>query len=189
MDAPGASVVHVGASHEARRWPVERFAAVAAALAREGHRVVVTGSADERARVARVVGAARLAPEQAMGAGHLDLLALARTIAHARLVVSGDTGVAHLATAFGTPSVVLFGPVPPALWGPPRSPLHRALWAGRTGAPNGRRIARGLRELSVDQVLRSVTELEHALAAAHVRPDGLVRRSPPAAGEAGPGDR
>ena len=54
-----------------------------------------------------------------MLAGETDLLTLAATIAHARLLLCGDTGLAHLATAFGTPSVVLFGPTPPARWGPP----------------------------------------------------------------------
>src|SRR5207237_79615 len=40
-------------------------------------------------------------------------------------LVCGDTGVAHLATALGTPSVLLFGPVPPSRWGPLADPeLH-----------------------------------------------------------------
>jgi ADP-heptose:LPS heptosyltransferase len=42
-------------------------------------------------------------------------------------VVSGDTGVAHLAYAFGTPSVTLFGPVDPAQWGPPVDGPHAVL--------------------------------------------------------------
>ena len=40
------------------------------------------------------------------------------------------TGLAHLATAYARPSVVLFGPVPPAEWGPPQHPRHQVLWAG-----------------------------------------------------------
>jgi ADP-heptose:LPS heptosyltransferase len=55
-------------------------------------------------------------------------------VADASLVVCGDTGIAHLATAYGTPSVVLFGPVSPQHWGPPSERLqHVALWAGSTG--------------------------------------------------------
>ncbi|WP_260615114.1 MFS transporter, partial [Streptomyces sp. WAC05292] len=42
---------------------------------------------------------------------------LAALVAHARCVVAGDSGVAHLASALRTPSVVLFGPVAPRLWG------------------------------------------------------------------------
>jgi ADP-heptose:LPS heptosyltransferase len=82
-------------------------------------------------------GASRAAPglgPQAVLAGRTDLLGLSALVASARLLVGPDTGVAHLATAFGTPSVVLFGPTSPALWGPPADrPQHRALWAGRTG--------------------------------------------------------
>ena len=52
-------------------------------------------------------------------------------------MVSGDTGIAHLASAYGTPSVVLFGPVDPAQWGPPA-----AARTSRSPAPRHRRGAR-----------------------------------------------
>ena len=45
-----------------------------------------------------------------------------RLFAGAALVVSADTGAAHMAAAYGTPSVVLFGPAPPGQWGPPAGP-------------------------------------------------------------------
>ncbi len=46
-------------------------------------------------------------------------------------MVSGDTGVSHLATAYGTPSVTLFGPMSPAYWGPPPDrPRHQVIWHG-----------------------------------------------------------
>jgi hypothetical protein len=68
--------------------------------------------------------------------------------------------VAHLATAFGTPSVVLFGPIPPALWGPPPNrPRHRALWTGRRGDPHGEQPDPGLLELDCDTVLDAAREL------------------------------
>ncbi len=47
-------------------------------------------------------------------------------MASALLVVCGDTGIAHVASAYGTQSVVLFGPVGPDRWGPPPGP-HVAL--------------------------------------------------------------
>ncbi|CAM5264480.1 hypothetical protein SAVIM40S_07779 [Streptomyces avidinii] len=54
-------------------------------------------------------------------------------MAGARCVLVGDTGLAHLATALGTRSVVLFGPVAPRLWGPPAHAKHRVLWCPREG--------------------------------------------------------
>jgi hypothetical protein len=123
------TVVHPGAASAARRWPAERWAAVARAERAAGRAVLVTGSGGERALAAEVVRRAGL-PPGANRAGTTDLLGLAQTVAGAGRVVCGDSGVAHLATAFGTPSVVLFGPVSPARWGPPpdRADLHRVLW-------------------------------------------------------------
>jgi ADP-heptose:LPS heptosyltransferase len=75
-------------------------------------------------------------------------------------VVCGDTGVAHLATALRTPSVVLFGPTPPARWGPPADrPWHRVLWAGRTGDPHGRSADDGLLEIDVADVTAALADL------------------------------
>lgn len=126
----GATVVHVGAKDPARRWPVGRFAAVARELAAAGHQVVVTGSAAELPRAARAAELAGL-PGTAVYAGRTGLARLAALVSQATLVVSGDTGVAHLATAYRVPSVVLFGPEPPSRWGPPADrPWHRPVWSG-----------------------------------------------------------
>jgi ADP-heptose:LPS heptosyltransferase len=119
--APGAVVVNPGASHGSRRWPVARFAAVAGALAADGHRVVCTGTAEERPRALLVAEAAGLS-EDAVLAGRTGLAELAALVMRAALVVTADTGVAHLSYAYATPSVVLFGPVPAARWGPPVGP-------------------------------------------------------------------
>lgn len=155
--APGAVVVHPGAAFPARRWPPERFAEVARTFARDGHRVVVTGSQAEQELAGKVAAAAGLRADAVL-AGGTGLLALAALVADARLVVCGDTGVGHLATAYGTPSVVLFGPTPPARWGPPSDrPPHRPLWTGRTGDPFGQVPDPGLLELSVQDVLDAAT--------------------------------
>jgi ADP-heptose:LPS heptosyltransferase len=126
----GAGVVHVGAAYGSRRWPTDRFAAVARALSGDGRQVVVSGGAADRGRAAAVVRAAGL-PGSANLAGRLGLAEFAVLIADAGVLVSADTGAAHLASAYRTPSVVLFGPVPPSLWGPPADGPHIAL----TGDP------------------------------------------------------
>jgi ADP-heptose:LPS heptosyltransferase len=93
-------------------------------------------------------------------AGRTDLLTLAATVARAGRVVSGDTGVAHLATAFGTPSVVLFGPTPPSEWGPPpQNGRHIALHTGGRGDPHASEPDPALLRISVDDVLEALRGL------------------------------
>jgi ADP-heptose:LPS heptosyltransferase len=118
---PGATVLHVGAAYGSRLWPAERFAVVASRLAAAGHNIVFTGSSGERERALEVCTRAGL-PVTAVLAGNLTLGEFAAAIAAARLVISADTGAAHLASAYGTPSVVIFGPAPPEIWGPPPGP-------------------------------------------------------------------
>jgi ADP-heptose:LPS heptosyltransferase len=164
-DVPvGATVVHPGAKAPERRWPPGRFAEVARALAADGHRVVVTGSAGERGIAAAVARLAGLGADAVL-AGRTDLADLAALVAHARFVVCGDTGVGHLATAYDIPSVVLFGTLPPRLWGPPpdrRS--HVPLWPGPGGAsdPVLLRISAVDVLAAADSALAAATERERA---------------------------
>jgi ADP-heptose:LPS heptosyltransferase len=155
----GVTVIHPGAKSPSRRWPPDRWAAVARALAQRGHRVRVTGSHAESHLAVRVARAAGLGPE---AVPVTDLSELAGLVAHARLVISGDTGIAHLATAYGTRSVVLFGPVPPNRWGPPPDrPRHLAIWHGDRadrGDDPGPAVHPALLEISVDEVLAAAVE-------------------------------
>ena len=148
-----AVVIHPGAAYPARRWPPERFAGVARWAAAQGWPVVVTGTADETALADRVRRGAGL-PEAALLAGRTDLVQLAALVAHARLVVCGDTGMAHVATALGTPSVVLFGPVSPARWGPATDGPHACVWRGGTGDPWAGRVDPGLLGISAEEVVQ-----------------------------------
>lgn len=122
---PGATVVHIGAFYGSRRWAASSFAAVARALREADHDVVLTGSEAEVPRAREIADAAGVDSDRVL-AGALDLEQLAALIVGARLVVSADTGPAHLASAYRTPSVVLFGPAAPEFWGPPPGP-HLAL--------------------------------------------------------------
>lgn len=101
-----AMLVPGGAPHRpAKRWPVERYAALAARLAAQGVQPVLIGAAAEdplhgviRTRCAEAVS---LAGETTL----LDLAALARG---ALVAIGNDTGPMHLAAAAGCPSVVLY---------------------------------------------------------------------------------
>jgi ADP-heptose:LPS heptosyltransferase len=132
---------------------------VAGALARAGHEVVVTGSGAERGLAANVAEAAGLT-DSAVLAGRTGLADLAALVAEAGLVICGDTGIGHLATAFGTPSVLLFGPTPPRLWGPPPAATqHVTLWVGDVGDPHGERPDPGLLLLREERVLAAARAL------------------------------
>lgn len=168
-----ATVIHPGAASAARRWPPERFAAVARHESAAGRRVIVTGSAAERALAEEVARRAGL-PRGSVLAGRLDLAALSRLVADAGRVVCGDTGVAHLATAVGAPSVVIFGPTPPALWGPPPDGPHLVLWAGRRGDPHAAAPGPGLLAISAADVRAALGRLEETVVS--IPPESRVRQ-------------
>lgn len=159
-------VVHPGAAFGSRRWPVERWRTVVQQLARVRLPVVVTGTSDE-AGLTRAV--AEAAPGVADLGGRLTARELAQLVGAARLLLSADTGVAHLATAYRTPSVTLFGPTDPALWGPLVDPhLHEVVWAAEPddppGQPRGSRLDPRLARITAEDLL--------------TRAQALLRQSP-----------
>lgn len=130
-DGDGMRVgLHVGAHAPSRRWPVDRFALVAAHLRRRwGCSFVITGGRDESEDTAKLVD--RLghqgvpAPTVYDLTGKTSLGSLGAVLNRLDLLVSNDTGPAHLAEAVGTPTVRLFGPVDPARWAPLDRDRHR----------------------------------------------------------------
>lgn len=150
-------VVHVGAGAPARRWPADRFAAVVRHLLVLDREVVLTGDEHERELALRIAARAGL-PAGRVLAGEQTLLELAATVAEAALLVCGETGVAHLATAFGTRTVLLFGPTSPRTDGPPPHLLgrHAVLWAGESGDPEASEPDAGLLRLSSAEVIEAV---------------------------------
>ena len=160
----GYAVLHPGAASPSRCWPVERWAVVAAALARSGPRVLVTGGTAERDLAAAVVTQtldAAPGARVASTAGELDLPEMSALLAGADLLLCGDTGVAHLGTAFGTPSVLLFGPVPPAQWEPLADrDRHAVLWHGvGRGDPHGDELDPALSKIDPAEVLAAAETL------------------------------
>jgi heptosyltransferase-1 len=110
------ALVNPGAAWPNKRWPPDRFGDIAAFIAETCGLipVVVWGPGEEilaGAVIAASGGRAVLAPPTKV----VDLVALSRAAA---LVVSGDTGPLHIATAVGTPTVSLFGPTDPHRNGP-----------------------------------------------------------------------
>lgn len=152
------AVINPGAAWPNKRWPADRFGAVARHL-RTRHgcpSIVVWGPAEEDLASAVVAaagtGITALAPPTSLG----DLIAL---VSAASLVVSGDTGPLHLAAAVGTPIVGLYGPTDPARNGP-WSPADVTLSRNRScGCHHQRRCTAAvwcLGELGVDDVCAAV---------------------------------
>lgn len=136
---PRFLAVHPGSGSAGKNWPAERFARVAEAIAAGRPWLLVEGPADEsRARALAGVGGAVLAKG-------LPLRVLGALLSQAGVYLGNDSGVSHLAAAWGAPTVALFGPTDPALWSPvgPRVTIMRS--------PDGT-----LESLSVAEVERAV---------------------------------
>ncbi len=109
-------ILHPGAGGRHKRWPAERFAALADRFAELGGSIAVTaGPADEEA-VAALRSVVRLAHPEILEGLALD--ELAGILAHAQLFVGNDSGVTHLAALLNIPTVALFGPFDPRYWAP-----------------------------------------------------------------------
>jgi len=131
---PGQYVVlHPGATCSSRRWPAQRFAAVAADLAARGWRVALTGVPAERAVVDAVLEALPPALVTPAGPGVTDLCCAtglggyAAVLDAAALLVANDTGAAHVASALGVPSVVVFLSGDERRWAAPDAARHRVV--------------------------------------------------------------
>ena len=114
LQGKSAILMSPGAGWGAKRWPAERYGAVAAKLNAAGYRVLVNAGPEERAITAEVV-------ETSGGAAHAPEFTLERLIATTRrasLAIAGDTGPLHLACALGRPVVGIFGPTEPKRNGP-----------------------------------------------------------------------
>ncbi|GEJ56320.1 glycosyltransferase family 9 protein [Anaeromyxobacter diazotrophicus] len=120
-----------GARWATKRWPAERFAAVADALAADGARIVLAGGPGDR-EAFQAVRALLRAPVAA-DLSPLPVDALAAALARVQLLVACDSGPVHLASAVGTPVLALFGPTSPVRWGPP--PPGRAFSLGLACSP------------------------------------------------------
>jgi ADP-heptose:LPS heptosyltransferase len=122
-----------GAFAPARRWPSQRFAALADALIDDGAQIVLVGG-DEEADLRRaMLHEMRHAAATIDAGGRTTLGELAALLRQCTLFVGNDSGLAHLAASVGTPVVAVFGPTDPRAWGP----YGGAAWQPFGGFANG----------------------------------------------------
>jgi lipopolysaccharide heptosyltransferase I len=138
-------VLNPGAGKTAKRWPVERFRALAERLCHESDAQVLVLWGPSEGEAARAIAEIR-APRPAL-APPTNIDELVAVVRRASVVVAGDTGPLHLAAAVGTPCVGLYGPTSATRNGP-YGAGHRTL-----SAPDGR-----MASIGVDPVLAAVLE-------------------------------
>lgn len=157
----------VGASHATKRWSAAKFGALCTELIKarpKAQFVLIGGPSDLEilAAVRATLPPDRLDPEDVSA---LDVAGLAGLIAGLQLMISVDTGPAHLSAAFSVPTVVLFGPTAPGRWGPVGK-AHAAVSlnlscapcsnTGGAQCPEPSRAHACMEELSVQDVLPAV---------------------------------
>jgi heptosyltransferase-3 len=108
------AVIHAAPMFVYKRWTADGWDALAAALRDRGLHVAVTGAASDRDYLDTVWRDARVTRLD----GKLDWSELTGLIAGARVYIGPDTAITHLAAAAGAPTVALYGPTDPRLWGP-----------------------------------------------------------------------
>jgi len=151
---PGASIVE-------RRWGAERYSLVANRLAVNGYRIVVVGGKEDRAAGEIIVGVGGLNL-----AGATTLVETAAVIARSCLVISGDSGVLHIAVGLDIPTVSLFGPGIAAKWAP-RGDKHIVLSRQLPCSPCTKfgttppcpHDVRCMKEITADQVMEAAVRL------------------------------
>ncbi len=128
--------VHPGANDARRRWPPDRFAAVADELAGRGAQVVLVGAPEEAELTSAVVAAMRRRAVDL--AGRLSLSGTTGLLARCVLLVGNDSGPRHIAAAVGTATVGIYWGANLAGFGPLFRDRHRVAVSFRTVCPECR---------------------------------------------------
>ncbi len=151
-----AVLLNPGAGWGAKRWPVERYAAVAVTLAGRGMRVLLNAGPGEEP-LAEAIAAQSGGAALPVNCSVAQLIALTRRVA---LVIAGDTGPLHLACALGRPVVGIYGPTDPARNGP-FGTSSRVLRSPNSRRDHSRRAEpeAGLLTITPEAVIQAADEL------------------------------
>jgi len=177
LDAAGFSglrplvTLHPGASKEPRAWHPDRFTDLGRRLAeRNGARIILLGSTDERRLLERIAGGI---PRDVvlLPAPGLRIKVAAAIVERCHLFVGNDSGPMHMAAALGVPTVAIFGPGTPRRTAPlasrgrivsltkdyPCSPCRQDFFRECPASPAGKPFC--LEEIQIDEVERAAAGL------------------------------
>jgi lipopolysaccharide heptosyltransferase I len=157
------TTLHPGAGHSGKRWPMDRWLAVAERLADAGRRVAIVAGPEDRGTVSEAVKAmsrpAAVATPPTVGA-------LAALLRRAEMAIAGDTGPLHLAAALGVRTVGVYGPSDPATAAPVGTGhtviKHPCACGWVPGPTFNRRCAAGfacMQAIHIDEVVHAVKTL------------------------------
>ena len=123
------AAIHAAPMFIYKRWSIDGWRKLAAALNERGLGVAVTGAPTDRAYLDEIWPANDQGCDVVRLDGKLAWAELSATIGAARVYIGPDTAITHLAAATGVPTVALYGPTDPRIWGPwPVGGLDRS-WA------------------------------------------------------------
>jgi lipopolysaccharide heptosyltransferase II len=151
-----------GSSIPEKRWNMSNFVELALKLNQAGFQIIVIGSEKER-----VMGEAMTCGLDALNlVGKTSLVETAAVIDKSALLVSGDSGILHIAAGLGRPTVSLFGPSCIKKWAP-RGEHHLTISRNLScspcsqfgNIPNCRINVRCMAEITVEEVLGAVEKL------------------------------
>ena len=108
------AVVHAKPMFTYKRWTIDGWRMLAAALRERGLATLVSGSSEDRGYLDEVWGGCDVTRLD----GALAWPELSALIGAARVYIGPDTAITHLAAATGTPTISLYGPTDPRVWGP-----------------------------------------------------------------------
>ena len=123
---------NVGAGNATKRLPVFAVREAAASLQAQGLGVVLIGARNDSGSIYDVASALRQSP--VLTAHNYTVQELAAVIGQIDVLVSGDSGPVHIASALGVPAVTVYGPTSPVRWGP-ISARHEVIWHRPPCAP------------------------------------------------------
>jgi ADP-heptose:LPS heptosyltransferase len=117
VDQSKAILLHPGSGSKKKVWPLERFLNLAKILQdRFDSKILIILGPAEGSEVEKVFEG--LDPHTFIQAKRLSLIQLASVMEGCKLFIGNDSGISHLASALGIPTIAIFGPTDPRVWSP-----------------------------------------------------------------------